>query len=87
VWRQADKYGVPRICFANKMDRMGANFYRCVDMIRDRLGANPLVLQLPIGIESDFKGVIDLLRNRAIIWKNEDLGAEFYYDEIPEDLR
>ncbi|MGK4422340.1 elongation factor G, partial [Klebsiella pneumoniae] len=56
-------------------------------MIRDRLGANPLVLQLPIGIESDFKGVIDLLRNRAIIWKNEDLGAEFYYDEIPADLR
>ena len=61
VWRQADKYGVPRMCFVNKMDRVGANFYRCVDMIVDRLGANPLVLQLPLGSEAHFKGVIDLI--------------------------
>merc|ERR1712023_330524 len=61
VWRQADKYGVPRMCFVNKMDRVGADFYRCVDMIVDRLGANPLVLQLPLGAESNFKGVIDLI--------------------------
>jgi elongation factor G len=87
VWRQADKYGVPRICFANKMDRMGANFFRCVDMIIDRLGATPAVCTLPIGIEADFKGVIDLVRNRAIIWKDETLGAEFYYDEIPADMK
>jgi len=87
VWRQADKYGVPRICFANKMDRMGANFFRCVDMIIDRLGAVPLVCTLPIGLESEFKGVIDLVRNRAIIWKDESLGAEFYYDEIPADMK
>jgi len=87
VWRQADKYGVPRICFANKMDRMGANFFRCVDMIVDRLGATPLVLALPIGAESDFKGIVDLVRNRAIIWKDESLGAEFFYEEIPADLK
>jgi elongation factor G len=83
VWRQADKYKVPRICFANKMDRMGANFFRCVDMIIDRLGATPAVLQLPIGLESDFKGLIDLVQMKAIIWKDESLGAEFYIDEIP----
>jgi elongation factor G len=87
VWRQADKYGVPRMCFVNKLDRMGANFFRCVDMIVDRLGATPLVLTLPIGAEADFKGVVDLVRNRAIIWKDESLGAEFYYDEIPADLK
>jgi elongation factor G len=86
VWRQADKYRVPRICFANKMDRMGANFFRCVDMIIDRLGATPAVLQLPIGLESEFKGVIDLVRMKAIIWKDESLGAEFYEDEIPADM-
>ena len=86
VWRQADKYDVPRMCFVNKMDRMGANFYRCVDMIVDRLGAKPLVVQLPIGAESDFAGVVDLLNDRAIIWKNEDLGAEFEYVDIPADL-
>jgi len=67
VWRQADKYGVPRICFVNKMDRIGANFFRCVDMIVDRLGALPLVCQLPIGVESDFSGVIDLVIMKAII--------------------
>ncbi|MEQ8968759.1 MAG: elongation factor G [Azospirillaceae bacterium] len=86
VWRQADKYRVPRMCFINKMDRMGANFFRCVDMIIDRLGATPLVLQLPIGAESDFKGVVDLIENRAIVWKDESLGAEWEYQDIPEDL-
>src|SRR6202166_2563689 len=68
VWRQADKYGVPRICFVNKMDRIGANFFRCVDMIKDRLGAIPLVTQLPIGVESDFKGLVDLVTMKALIW-------------------
>ena len=86
VWRQADKYRVPRMCFVNKMDRIGANFYRCVDMIKDRLGAVPLVLQLPIGSESDFVGVVDLVKNQAIIWKDENLGAEFEYTDIPADL-
>ncbi|KYW93582.1 elongation factor G [Ehrlichia ruminantium] len=86
VWRQADKYNVPRICFMNKMDRMGANFYRCVDMVIDRLGATPLVLQLPIGIEKDFVGVVDLLEMRSIIWDEESLGASFHYGEIPGDM-
>ena len=87
VWRQADKYKVPRMCFVNKMDRMGANFYRCVDMIIDRLGAKPLVLQLPIGIEESFVGVVDLVRMQSIIWKAETLGAEFEYAEIPSDMK
>ena len=87
VWRQADKYHVPRMCFVNKMDRMGADFFRCVDMIVDRLGATPLVTQLPIGAESDFVGVVDLIKMRAIVWKDESLGAEFEYREIPEDLQ
>jgi elongation factor G len=87
VWRQADKYRVPRMCFVNKMDRIGANFYRTVDMIIDRLGATPIVLQLPIGAESDFAGVVDLVENRAILWKDESLGAEFYYADIPDDLK
>ncbi len=87
VWRQADKYSVPRICFVNKMDRMGANFYRCVDMIIDRLGATPLVIQLPVGIEEHFRGVVDLVKMKAIIWKDEALGAEFSYEEIPDDLK
>jgi elongation factor G len=87
VWRQADKYGVPRICFVNKMDRIGADFYRCVQMIIDRLGAKPLVLQLPIGVESDFAGVVDLVRMKGIIWKDEALGAEFTVGEIPADLK
>ena len=86
VWRQADKYGVPRICFVNKMDRIGADFYRCVDMIRDRLGARPLVLHLPIGVESGYAGIVDLLRNTAVIWKDESLGAEFEDRPIPADL-
>ncbi len=86
VWRQADKYKVPRICFVNKMDRMGADFSRCVEMIHDRLGAAPLVLQLPIGSEAAYEGVVDLIRMREIIWKDETLGAEFFYQDIRDDL-
>ncbi len=86
VWRQADKYGVPRICFVNKMDRIGSDFFRCVQMIEDRLGAKPIVLQLPIGAESDFRGVVDLIRMRGITWKEETLGAEFVYGPIPNQL-
>jgi elongation factor G len=86
VWRQADKYGVPRICFVNKMDRIGANFYRTVDMIKDRLGAVPLVIQLPIGTESEHKGVVDLLKMKALIWEDDSLGAKFNEVEIPKDL-
>ncbi len=86
VWRQADKYGVPRMCFINKMDRIGANFFRCVEMIKDRLGCSTLVLQLPIGSESNFQGVVDLVKMKAIIWEAESLGAKFNYEEIPEDL-
>ncbi|HRJ60660.1 MAG TPA: elongation factor G [Azospirillaceae bacterium] len=86
VWRQADKYKVPRMCFVNKMDRTGADFYRCVQMMIDRLGATPLVCHLPIGSEADFVGIVDLVENRAIIWKDESLGAEFYYADIPADL-
>ncbi len=86
VWRQADKYGVPRMCFVNKMDRTGANFYRCVDMIKDRLGAVPLVIQLPIGSEADFKGCVDLIKMQAIVWEDESLGAKFNYSEIPSDM-
>jgi len=87
VWRQADKYEVPRICFVNKMDRTGANFYRCVDMIVDRLGANPLVLQLPIGSGEEFVGLVDLINMQQIIWKAETLGAEFEYQEISADMQ
>ncbi len=86
VWRQADKYKVPRICFVNKMDRTGADFYRCVDMIVDRLGAQPMVLQLPLGAEADFKGVIDLISMKAIVWLDESLGAQFEEQDIPADL-
>ena len=87
VWRQADKYKVPRICFVNKLDRTGADFFRCVDMIRDRLGAKPLVLQVPIGIEASLSGVVDLVKMKAQIWKNEALGAEWEYKDIPENLK
>jgi elongation factor G len=86
VWRQAEKYNVPRMCFVNKLDRTGASFERCVDMIKDRLGARPAVLYLPIGIESSFKGLVDLVENRAIVWLEESLGAKFEYQEIPADL-
>ncbi len=86
VWRQADKYQVPRMCFINKMDRMGADFFRCVDMIVDRLGATPLVTQLPIGAEADFVGLVDLIRMQAVVWKEETLGAEWEIREIPAEL-
>ncbi|MGE4429212.1 MAG: elongation factor G [Sphingobium sp.] len=86
VWRQADKYAVPRMCYINKLDRTGANFYYCVQTIIDRLGATPAVLYLPIGAESDFIGLVDLVNERAIIWKDESLGAEFTYGDIPADL-
>ena len=86
VWRQADRYNVPRICFINKMDRVGANFFRCVDMIRERLGANPLVINFPIGAENDFKGVVDVVEMKGLIWEDET-GAHPTTIEIPEDLK
>jgi elongation factor G len=86
VWRQADKYGVPRICFVNKMDRTGANFFRTVDMIRERLNATPLVIQLPWGIEADFVGVIDLVQMKGLRWTSEDKGATYETVDIPADL-
>src|SRR5205814_6777225 len=76
VWRQADKYRVPRIAYINKMDRVGSDFHRAVQTMRDRLGANPLPIQLPIGAEDSFQGVIDLIENKALVWKDE-LGTEF----------
>ena len=86
VWRQADKYNVPRICFVNKMDRVGADFARCVGMIRERLGANPVAIQLPIGTEADHIGVVDLIAMKAIVWKSETLGAEFEVQAVPDAL-
>ena len=87
VWRQADKYQVPRFCFVNKMDRIGANFERCVEMIRDRLDAVPAVVQLPIGAEADFAGVIDLLEMKALVWQEEGLGEKWSAEEIPAGLK
>ncbi|MGA3318811.1 MAG: elongation factor G [Candidatus Korobacteraceae bacterium] len=87
VWRQADKYGVPRICFINKMDKMGADFEHAVDTIRKRLNARPVAIQLPIGQEDKFKGVIDLMAMKAIIWNDESLGAEYEVEEIPAELK
>ena len=86
VWRQADKYGVPRMAFINKMDRVGADFSRGVEMIRDRLGANPIPIQLPIGSEDLFRGVIDLVQMKAIVWDNEAMGANYEVLEIPAEL-
>ncbi|MEK6601755.1 MAG: elongation factor G, partial [Candidatus Binatota bacterium] len=86
VWRQADKYRVPRIAFINKMDRMGADFFRVVRMIQDRLGARPVVLQLPIGAEEHFKGIIDLLQMKAILWDDDSLGAKYRVEPIPSEL-
>ena len=91
VWRQADKYNVPRICFVNKMDKLGADFYFTVDTIVKRLGAKPLVIQLPIGSESTFEGVVDLVEMRALTWRGDSkgdvkLGAEYAIEEIPADL-
>ena len=85
VWRQADRYEVPRICFVNKMDRVGAEFHRCVDMIVSRLNATPLVLQLPWGIESDFKGVIDLVQMKGLLWQSDDKGSTYDIVSIPAD--
>jgi elongation factor G len=87
VWRQADKYHVPRICFVNKMDRMGADFARCVQMMIDRLGARPMVITWPIGAEADFKGVIDIVRMKALVWHEEQLGAKYDVVEIPAEYK
>lgn len=87
VWRQADRYGVPRMCFVNKLDRTGANFFRCVDMIKDRLKARPSVLTLPIGMESDFRGIIDLIRMKALLWHDDSLGAKYDIVEIPDEFK
>ena len=86
VWRQADKYGVPRIAYVNKMDRVGADFFRVVKMIEERLGARPLVIQLPVGSEDDFRGVVDLVRMKAVLWDNENLGASFRETAIPSEM-
>jgi elongation factor G len=86
VWRQADKYRVPRIAYVNKMDRTGADFFAAVETMRERLGANPLPIQIPIGEEADFVGVVDLIENKALVWKDE-LGTEFSYEEVPDDLK
>ena len=87
VWRQAEKYNVPRMIFCNKMDKTGADFYRSVSMIKSRLGATAVVMQLPIGAESDFKGVIDLIEMNALVWRDESLGAQWDVVEIPEDMK
>ena len=86
VWRQADKYHVPRIVFVNKMDKIGADFYRCVDEIKTKVGSRPVCIQLPIGSEHDFKGIIDLLRMKAVVWEDEGLGAKYHDEEIPAAL-
>ena len=87
VWRQANKYGVPRMCFINKMDRLGADFFFCLDTIRERLGANVAVVQLPIGAEGNYKGIIDLVTMEALVWHDEELGAKWDVQEIPTDLK
>ncbi len=87
VWRQADKYGVPRIIFVNKMDRIGADFFKVVADVEEKLGAKPVPVQIPIGAEDEFKGVVDLITMKAIIWEEETLGAKYHYEEIPEDLK
>jgi elongation factor G len=87
VWRQADRYRVPRMCFVNKMDRMGADFERCIEMMKSHLEARPVPLQLPIGREEDFIGIIDLVRMRAVIYEDETLGAKYSYEDVPSDLR
>ena len=87
VWRQADKYGVPRIVFVNKMDKVGADFFRCVEEIHTKVGGRPVCLQLPIGSESSFKGVVDLLRMKAVVWEEEGLGAKYHDEDVPADLK
>ena len=86
VWRQANKYKVPRMCFVNKMDRIGANFYRCVDMMKTRLGARPIPVQLPIHEAENYGGLIDLIKMKAVVWKDESMGADYALEEIPADL-
>ncbi len=86
VWRQGDKYHVPRIVFCNKMDKTGANFDQCLSDIKTRLGARPIALQLPIGSESNFKGIVDLIRMKAVVWEDEQLGAKFHDEDIPADM-
>ncbi|MFT7575050.1 MAG: elongation factor G [Alphaproteobacteria bacterium] len=87
VWRQADKYNVPRMIFVNKMDKTGADFYRCLDMIKERLGANAVAIQLPIGAETELKGVVDLIEMNALVWRDENLGAEWDVVDIPADMQ
>ena len=87
VWRQADKYNVPRVVFVNKMDKIGADFFRCVEEINTKVGGRPICLQLPIGSEASFKGVIDLLRMKAVVWEDEGLGAKYHDEEVPADLK
>ncbi|MFN3568270.1 MAG: GTP-binding protein, partial [Caldimicrobium sp.] len=87
VWRQADKYRVPRITFVNKMDRVGANFFRVLEEMKTRLGTNPLPVQIPYGVEDSFVGVIDLIDMKAIVWEEETLGAKYHYEEIPAHLK
>ena len=87
VWRQADKYSVPRVVFVNKMDKIGADFFRCVEEIKSKVGGRPVCIQLPIGSEFSFKGIIDLLRMKAVVWEDEGLGAKYHDEEIPADLR
>src|SRR5690349_14861167 len=86
VWRQGDKYNVPRIVFANKMDKIGADFFQCIKDIVDRLGAKPVAIQLPIGAESNFKGLVDLVRMKGVVWDDESLGAKYHDIDIPADL-
>jgi elongation factor G len=87
VWRQADKYNVPRVVFVNKMDKIGADFFRCVEEIKTKVGGRPVCIQLPIGAESNFKGIIDLVRMKAVVWEDEALGAKYHDEEIPAELR
>ena len=86
VWRQADKYNVPRMIFVNKMDKTGADFFRCLDMIKDRLGAKAVAIQLPVGAETELKGVVDLIEMKALIWRDETLGAQWDVVDIPDDM-
>jgi len=87
VWRQANRYEVPRMAFVNKMDRMGANFFRVVEQLKERLGANAVPIQIPVGAEEGFSGVIDLIKMKSIIWAEENMGVEFHYEDVPDELR
>ena len=87
VWRQADRYGVPRIAFINKMDRMGADFQRCLTMMRERLGASAVAVQIPLGDEQDFRGVVDLINMKAVVWEESTLGAGYQLVDVPEEVQ